>query len=130
MRVLIYTHVFPPNVGGVETYARLLSELLAKQTGPMGTERIEVTVVTHSPAESGYDAQFSFRFVRQPAALPPSEIDSFGNCGAARWAFASANVVRPPSSQTIRHRTPWLSAFAPMACYSMNRRKKSVRDTL
>jgi glycogen(starch) synthase len=66
MRVLIYTHVFPPNVGGVETYARLLSEGLVKQAGLMGTERIEVTVVTQSPAESGYDAQFSFPVVRQP----------------------------------------------------------------
>jgi glycosyltransferase involved in cell wall biosynthesis len=66
MRVLIYTHVFPPNVGGVETYARLLSEGLAKQTGSMGTEKIDVTVVTHTPADSGYDAQFSFPVVRQP----------------------------------------------------------------
>jgi glycogen synthase len=66
MRILIYTHVFPPNVGGVETYARLLSEGLARQTGTTGMEKIEVTVVTHTPAESGYDAKFSFPVVRQP----------------------------------------------------------------
>jgi glycosyltransferase involved in cell wall biosynthesis len=66
MRVLIYSHFFPPNVGGVETYARLLSEGLAKQTGSMGREQIEVTVVTHTPAESGYDSQFSFPVVRRP----------------------------------------------------------------
>ena len=67
MRVLIYTHVFPPNVGGVETYARLLSEGLAKRTGTTGTEKIEVTVATHTPAESGYDAKFSF--ARQNSAV-------------------------------------------------------------
>jgi glycogen synthase len=66
MRILIYTHVFPPNVGGVETYARLLSEGLAKQTGTTGMEKIEVTVVTQTPGESGYDAKFSFPVVRQP----------------------------------------------------------------
>lgn len=66
MKVLIYTHVFPPNVGGVETYARLLAEGLAKQTGRTGTKRTEVTVVTHTPAESGYDVQFPFTVVRQP----------------------------------------------------------------
>src|ERR1700692_3594890 len=66
MRILIYTHVFPPNVGGVETYARLVSEGLAKRTGTTGTEKIEVTVVTNTPAESGYDAKFPFPVVRQP----------------------------------------------------------------
>lgn len=66
MKVLIYTHVFPPHVGGVETYARLLAEGLAKQIGRTGTKRTEVTVVTQTPAESGYDARFSFPVVRQP----------------------------------------------------------------
>ena len=66
MRILIYTHTFPPNVGGVETYARLLAEGLTKQAGPKETRRTAVTVVTETPAEAGYDARFSFPVVRQP----------------------------------------------------------------
>ena len=66
MKLLIYTHFFSPSVGGVETYTRLLAEGLAKQTGRTGTKRTEVTVVTDTPAESDYDAQFSFPVVRQP----------------------------------------------------------------
>jgi glycogen(starch) synthase len=67
MKVLIYTHAFSPNIGGVETYARLLAEGLTRQTDRAGTNTTEVTVVTRTPAEPGYDAQFFFPVVRQPS---------------------------------------------------------------
>jgi glycogen(starch) synthase len=66
MKILIYTHFFPPSIGGVETYAQLLAKGLARQTSRTGAKRFEVTVVTHTAANSDYDAQFSFPVVRQP----------------------------------------------------------------
>lgn len=66
MRVLLYTHFFPPSVGGVETYTRLLAEGLTKHGARDHTDETEVIVVTHTPAQPNYDSQFSFRVVRQP----------------------------------------------------------------
>jgi glycosyltransferase involved in cell wall biosynthesis len=66
MKILLYTHYFAPGVGGVETYTRLLAEGLTKQGARGHLEEIEVTVVTHTPAQLNYDSQFSFRVVRQP----------------------------------------------------------------
>lgn len=66
MRVLIYAHFFAPSVGGVETYARLLADGLTKRSSPDGTNKMEITVVTHTPAQMNYDAEFPFRAVRQP----------------------------------------------------------------
>ena len=59
LRVLLYTHVFHPSVGGSETAAWLLAEGLA-------THGHEVVVVTRTPADDVPGA-FPFRVVRRPA---------------------------------------------------------------
>jgi len=64
MKILICSHFFAPSTGGVETYARLLAEGLTRRNEQ--THEIEVTVVTHTPAQPNYDAQFPFQIVRQP----------------------------------------------------------------
>jgi len=59
MKVLLYTHAFAPQVGGVETYVMLLAKGL--------TERdVEVTVVTPTPSNGFDDSPLPFRVVRCP----------------------------------------------------------------
>ncbi|SEJ39916.1 glycosyltransferase family 4 protein [Demequina mangrovi] len=59
MRVLLVTHRFAPDVGGIER----MSELLATQFAEQGHT---VTVVTHSTARDVDDAAFGFTMLRRP----------------------------------------------------------------
>jgi glycosyltransferase involved in cell wall biosynthesis len=58
VRVLIYSHFFLPEPGGVQTQVRLLSEGLIRKGH-------EVTVVTNTRAERA-DSGYGFRIVRRP----------------------------------------------------------------
>jgi glycogen synthase len=88
MRLMIYTHSFAPRVGGVETVAMTLAEGLARTSeadeprtvagtrpggraspSTEGKARIEVTVVTPTPAGEMDDGALAFRVVRQPGFL-------------------------------------------------------------
>ena len=64
--ILLYTHSFSPNIGGVETYVMLLAKGLAKRysehTGPPS-----VTVVTATQAEGFEDHSLPFAVMRRPA---------------------------------------------------------------
>lgn len=78
MNILIYTHSFGPNVGGVETYIGLLARGLARRLREIGEERREqnrgectfeagrVTVVTATPAGFLDDGDVAFAIVRRP----------------------------------------------------------------
>lgn len=55
LRLLIYTHTFAPNIGGVETYTRFLAEGLAQRG-------VDVTVATRTPKRD-------FEDDRQPYAI-------------------------------------------------------------
>lgn len=65
MKVLIYTHMFAPRVGGVETFVMLLAQGLSETPAPSG-EKIHVTVATPTPAGAYDDRQLPFTVVRQP----------------------------------------------------------------
>ncbi|HXN64169.1 MAG TPA: glycosyltransferase family 4 protein [Candidatus Acidoferrales bacterium] len=65
MRILIYSRFFPPSIGGVETYARLLAEGLARK--PDGTP--EVFCVTEIAAGDFDDSTLPFTVVRKPGIL-------------------------------------------------------------
>ena len=58
VRVCLYSHSFPPSVGGIETVSGLLAEHL-HQRG------IAVTVVTHTPG-NGAEEKGPYRIVRKP----------------------------------------------------------------
>ena len=63
MKLLLYTRVFPPDVGGVEAGACLIAECVAT-AGPLGDERLDVTVLTGSqPAVRG-DDKTPYKLVR------------------------------------------------------------------
>lgn len=63
MRVLIYTHGFAPQVGGVETFAMLLARGLSRSAG------MEVTVATPTPGSAAGDHGLPFATVRRPSLV-------------------------------------------------------------
>lgn len=63
MKVLIYSHFFPPSVGGVETIVFSLADGLGKHR-----KDVSVTLVTQTPAGSFSDLNLTFKVVRHPGA--------------------------------------------------------------
>jgi glycogen(starch) synthase len=69
MKVLIYSHFFPPSVGGVETIVLSLADGLGKHL-----QDLSVTLVTQTPAGSFDDRSLSFKVVRQPSLFALSQL--------------------------------------------------------
>jgi glycogen(starch) synthase len=67
MRILIYTHAFPPDVGGQETIVMDLARGIAQSTSSVSFETVELTIVTPVPANGMDDSVLPFRVVRQPS---------------------------------------------------------------
>jgi glycosyltransferase involved in cell wall biosynthesis len=67
MKVLIYTHAFAPNIGGVETIVMSLARGLAGCREAEGTPSAEVTVATATPRGAFDDASLPFPVLRRPA---------------------------------------------------------------
>jgi glycogen synthase len=69
VKLLIYSHFFPPSVGGVETVVLALAKGLACERRPDGTLEFEITLVTQTPSGEFPDADLPFRVARQPTML-------------------------------------------------------------
>jgi glycosyltransferase involved in cell wall biosynthesis len=69
MKVLIYSKVFLPVTGGIQTVVSELARGLAEKGRSPGNVRIEVTVVTQTQTNANGDPPTSFRIVRSPALL-------------------------------------------------------------
>ena len=69
MRLLLYSHFFPPSIGGVETSVLSLADGLSKRRTAGGDIEFDVTVATNTPAGSFDDASLSFRVSRKPTWL-------------------------------------------------------------
>jgi glycosyltransferase involved in cell wall biosynthesis len=67
MKLLIYSHFFPPSIGGVETIVLSLARGLAELRDSNGTPQFEITLVTQTSAGNYADAALPFRVVRQPS---------------------------------------------------------------
>jgi glycosyltransferase involved in cell wall biosynthesis len=63
LRVLIYSNVFAPEIGGVETYAMLLARGLAAREA---ISRVEVTVATITRQGAFDESKLPFRIIRKP----------------------------------------------------------------
>ncbi|MFZ0820073.1 MAG: glycosyltransferase family 4 protein [Candidatus Acidiferrales bacterium] len=63
MRILIYSHAFAPQIGGVETYVMLLARGLASRKA---IPPVQVTVATLTPKGAFDDSTLPFRVVRRP----------------------------------------------------------------
>ena len=66
MKLLFYSHTFSPNIGGIETITSSLARGLATSNANAGTYKLQVTVVTDTPAGGSDDSKFPFPLVRQP----------------------------------------------------------------
>jgi glycosyltransferase involved in cell wall biosynthesis len=66
MNILIYSHAFAPQIGGVETYALHLAQGLAVRDAG---KTARVTVVTRSPKKDFDDSAMPFAIVRCPGIL-------------------------------------------------------------
>jgi glycosyltransferase involved in cell wall biosynthesis len=66
VNLLIYSHFFPPSVGGVETIVLSLARGLAELRDANGVPEFEVTLVTKTPAGIYDDRALPFRVIRQP----------------------------------------------------------------
>lgn len=65
MKLLLYSHSFSPNIGGIETVVRALAQGLAETRDSQGAREFDVTVVTETPAPSE-DTSLNYRIVRHP----------------------------------------------------------------
>jgi glycosyltransferase involved in cell wall biosynthesis len=65
MRLLIYSHFFPPSVGGVETFVRSLANGLAGLRAADGAATFQITVVTQTAANRYDDLAWPFVTVRR-----------------------------------------------------------------
>jgi len=66
MKLLLHSHYFAPDIGGVQTIALALARGLAEWRAPGGAAEFEVTVVTQTPAGSFDEHGQAFRIVRRP----------------------------------------------------------------
>jgi glycogen(starch) synthase len=69
MKLLVYSHFFPPSIGGVETVVLSLARGLAELRTPEGQLQFDVTVATQTPAGDFDDRSLVFRVVRQPRLI-------------------------------------------------------------
>jgi glycosyltransferase involved in cell wall biosynthesis len=66
MRLLVYSHSFAPQIGGVETYAMALARGLANSHELWESEGIHITVGTKSVADGFDDSSLPFSVIRRP----------------------------------------------------------------
>ena len=103
MKVLLYSHVFHPSVGGVETVSRSLVEgFVAKG--------VDCKVVTQTPA--GEETRFPFEVVRQPSSQRVREL--------IRWAdvvlFNGASLALQPWVLLYRKPFIWVHVGYQASC--------------
>ena len=66
MKLLLYSHFFPPSVGGVESIVLSLARGLAELSAAEPSKTFDLIVLTLTPANSFKDEELPFRVVRQP----------------------------------------------------------------
>jgi glycogen(starch) synthase len=66
MKLLIYSHFFPPSIGGVETIVLTLARGLAELPAQARDRRLEVTLATQTPCGVFDDRRLPFAVIRRP----------------------------------------------------------------
>jgi glycogen(starch) synthase len=74
VKLLLYSHAFPPTVGGIETIVSSLARGLAKPPESGNATKIDVTVVTQTPPGNFDDASFPCPVVRKPGFLALAQL--------------------------------------------------------
>jgi len=100
MRVLIYTHVFAPKIGGVETVVMSLATGLAGLKECDGTLSARVVVVTPTQRGAFDDESLPFLMVRQPSLREVTRLiratDVVHLAGPAFLPLLAALLLRKP----------------------------------
>lgn len=99
-KLLIYSHVFAPSLGGVETITMTLAEGLAGWSRIHLQEDIEVTVVTQTAAAGMDDSRLPFHIVRRPGWRTLARLirraDAVHLAGPALLPLAFGRLFRKP----------------------------------
>jgi glycogen(starch) synthase len=66
LNILLYSHYFPPSIGGAEAIVLSIARGLAELRGNTLSSDFKVTVITQTPAKDFDDSVLPFRVVRQP----------------------------------------------------------------
>jgi glycosyltransferase involved in cell wall biosynthesis len=100
MKLLLYSHSFTPNVGGVETIVMSLARGLAELRTVDHRHRFELTVVTETPSGDFDDSALPFPVARQPSLLTlwrlTREADVVHLAGPALLPLVLAWLARKP----------------------------------
>jgi len=67
MHVVIYTHAFPPMIGGIETITMELAQRLTATVQSASPDAVRVTVVTPREEGATNEQELPFRIVRRPS---------------------------------------------------------------
>ncbi|TAH27135.1 MAG: glycosyltransferase family 1 protein [Cytophagales bacterium] len=91
MKILIYSHVFYPSIGGIEIVSATLADYLVKNG-------YQVTVVTSTPSQT--KDLFPYQVIRQPSFLQKLKLvkthDIIHSNGASMALFFYAKLLRKP----------------------------------
>jgi glycosyltransferase involved in cell wall biosynthesis len=66
VKVLIYTHLWVPSVGGVEFITKSLADGLSEWTKTHPTQIVDISLLTQTPAGNMDDSLHAYRVVREP----------------------------------------------------------------
>jgi glycosyltransferase involved in cell wall biosynthesis len=69
MKLLIYARDWAPSIGGVQTITKTLADGLTDVSRKHNEERIDVTLLTRTPAGSMDDSRLPYRVVRNPSFI-------------------------------------------------------------
>ena len=126
MKILIYSHAFAPQIGGVETYALLLARgLAARDRG----NAAKVTVVTQSLRRDFDDSAMPFAIVRRPGILQlrklirESDVVHLAGPVIAPLVLALSHASQSSSNITATR------LVARMDCFSISPQKPPVQIT-
>jgi len=101
VKLLIYSHAFAPQVGGIETFAAQLARGLSMTDAAEEIKNFAVTVVTQVHGNEGDNSGTSvFRIVRKPSSL-----ELWRLVGDADRILLAGPAILPLAFALIRHKT-------------------------
>src|ERR1700737_3780922 len=101
MKLLIYSHLFAPSVGGVETSVLSLAKGLTERELLRDLPEFKITVATETPAGNFDDRTLPFQVIRQPSLFQLTRLildaDVLHTAGPPILPLMIARVFRKPT---------------------------------
>ena len=105
MKVLLYSHVFHPSTGGVETVSRTLAEGLAKRG-------IDFKLLTSTPAAGSDPTEFDYEVIRAPDARAVRSLIGWADV----VLFNGASLALQPALLLSRKPFVWVHVGYQVSC--------------